>query len=149
MTDNEIIKALECCLILHKCEECPCDFDTNGKTLCKDLGLKIFDLIKRRQIYIERLQEYYRRYNGLKEETEELRIEVEYAREKISQMEEFIITVKSEAVREFAEKLKEHCNEITNQEWNKKTFPVSWADAYEGFVDDIDRLVEEMRCNNG
>ena len=105
MTDNEIIKALECCLILHKCDECPCDFDTNGKTFCKDLGLKIFDLIKRRQIYIERLQEYYRRYNDLEEETEELRIEVEYAREKISQMEEFIITTKSEAVREFAEEL--------------------------------------------
>ena len=56
---------------------------------------------------------------------------------------------KSEAVREFAEKLKEHCNEISNQEWNKKTLPVSWADAYEGFIDDIDRLVEEMGCNDG
>lgn len=56
---------------------------------------------------------------------------------------------KSATVKEFAEKLKEHCNEISNQEWNKKTLPVSWADAYEGFIDDIDRLVEEMGCNDG
>lgn len=55
MTDNEIIKALECCLVLHKCEECPCDFDTNGKTLCNDLGLKIFDLINRQKAEIEKL----------------------------------------------------------------------------------------------
>lgn len=55
MNDNEIIKALECCLVLHKCENCPCDFDTNGKTLCNGLGLKIFDLINRQQAEIERL----------------------------------------------------------------------------------------------
>ena len=141
MTDNEIIKALECCLILHKCDECPCDFDTNGKTFCKDLGLKIFDLIKRRQIYIERLQEYYRRYNDLKEETEELHIEVEYAREKISQMKEFIITAKSESVREFAEKLKQQAFDDLKHDPILTRYVVS--------VDDIERLVEEMRCNNG
>lgn len=54
-----------------------------------------------------------------------------------------------EAIRKFSKKLKEHCNEITNQEWNKKTSPVSWADAYEGFIDDIDRLLEETGCNDG
>lgn len=57
--------------------------------------------------------------------------------------------VKVKTVQEFAEKLKEYCNEIANQEWNKRTLPVSWADAYEDFIDDIDRLLEEMGCNDG
>ena len=56
---------------------------------------------------------------------------------------------KENPVLTFAEKLKEYCNEIANQEWNKKTSPVSWADAYEDFIDDIDRLLEEMGCNDG
>ena len=35
-------------------------------------------------------------------------------------------------------KLIDLCNEIINCDWNKKTLPVSWADAYECFMEDID-----------
>lgn len=35
-------------------------------------------------------------------------------------------------------KLIDLCNEIINCDWNKKTSPVSWADAYECFMEDID-----------
>lgn len=52
--------------------------------------------------------------------------------------------VKEQGIREFAEKLKDHCNEIIKQEWNKKTSPVSWSDAYEDFIDEIDNLVKQM-----
>ena len=69
--------------------------------------------------------------------------------EEIECLESQLQSAKSEAVREFAERLKEYCNEITNQEWNKRTLPVSWADAYKDFIDDIDRLLEEMGCNDG
>lgn len=37
-----------------------------------------------------------------------------------------------------ADALKAVCDGIINCEWNHKTAPVSWADAYEGFEDDID-----------
>lgn len=36
-------------------------------------------------------------------------------------------------------KLIDLCNEIISDDWNKRTSPVSWADAYEGFVEDIER----------
>jgi mannosyltransferase OCH1-like enzyme len=49
-----------------------------------------------------------------------------------------------EFLKEFVEKLKDHCNEIINQEWNKKASPVSWSDAYESFIDDIEILEKEM-----
>ena len=146
MNDSEIIKALECCYVLHQCEDCPCDYDTNGKTLCNEVGANILGLIKRQQAEIDRLNidlmamrgaanSYKAHYEDLKSENlETIKI---------------LKTAKSEAVREFAEKLKEYCDEIANQEWNKRTLPVSWADAYKDFIDDIDRLLEEMGCNDG
>ena len=51
---------------------------------------------------------------------------------------------KSEAVKEFAERLHCHCQSIINHEWNKKVAPVSWADAYEQFDDELDNLLKEM-----
>lgn len=32
------------------------------------------------------------------------------------------------------------CKEIAKHEWNKRTSPVSWSDAYEGFIDDVDGM---------
>ena len=32
------------------------------------------------------------------------------------------------------------CEEIAKHEWNKKSAPVSWSDAYEGFIDTIDEM---------
>lgn len=51
---------------------------------------------------------------------------------------------KTEAYKEFAEKLKNMCEEIIKQDWNQKSAPVSWAHAYSDFIDDIDNLLKEM-----
>ena len=37
-----------------------------------------------------------------------------------------------------ANALIERCKEIAGYEWNHKVSPVSWADAYEQFADDVD-----------
>lgn len=37
-----------------------------------------------------------------------------------------------------ADKLIDMCKGIIADDWNKRTSPVSWADAYEGFIEDID-----------
>lgn len=54
MTDEEIIKALECCRDC-KCKDCPCyNKETDG---CKELDEQdILDLINRQKAEIERLQ---------------------------------------------------------------------------------------------
>lgn len=123
-----------------------CDIKSTENTIVAETINTLYNLIKRQQAEIERLNidlkamrgaanSYKAHYEDLKSENlETIKI---------------LKTAKSEAVRKFAEKLKEYCNEITNQEWNKRTLPVSWADAYEDFIDDIDRLLEEMGCNDG
>lgn len=73
MTDNEIIKALECCKSsVASCEECPMYVEG---VLCHgyELNKKALDLITSQQAEIERLKKYntevaYKHYNdGIKE----------------------------------------------------------------------------------
>lgn len=137
MNDSEIIKALECCLVLHKCEECPCDFDANGKTLCNDLGLKILDLINRQQAMIEELLEENRIYKAANMLISRQRDERD---KEIECLESELQTVRFEAVREFAESLKRKSELVA---------PSIWAIPYRAVaVADIDKLLEERGCND-
>lgn len=52
MTNNEIIKALECCYQRNMCRECPCC----GTGKCRILKQEAASLIKRQQAEIERLE---------------------------------------------------------------------------------------------
>ena len=56
--------------------------------------------------------------------------------------------IKAEAYKEFAERVHCHCESIINQEWNKMVAPVSWADAYEQFDNEVDNLLEELKGEN-
>ena len=61
MTDNEIIKALECCgkpVNEECCSECP--YHLGGEENCHKLLGDIIDLINRQQAEIERLNEHYK-----------------------------------------------------------------------------------------
>ena len=76
MTDNEIIKALETC-ILGDCDVCNCKCGSVGD--CRDtLNKHSLDLINRQQAEIERLEKHTEMYHE----------------------------VRAEAIKEFAEKLK-------------------------------------------
>ena len=124
-----------------------CDIKSTENTIVTETINTLYNLINRQQAEIERLNIDLK---TMREAANSWKAEVErICKKEFDNIEIDIEAVKSEAVREFAEKLTEYCNEITNQEWNKKTSPVSWADAYEGFIDDIDRLIEEMGCNDG
>lgn len=105
MTDNEIIKALECCTQQHKCNECP--YLMEHHLVCNyHLYKDTLDLINRQQAEIDRLQAecgnqsvlWSKHFEGIFETAKE--------------------TVKTEAIKEFAEMLKE-CFE--NLEYNAKT----------------------------
>lgn len=80
------------------------------------------------------LQELYR----------EEQAKVETAKQKVIDAFKKLNTAKSEAVKEFAEKLKEHSCNLTEYDeggWNDTVSAVK--------VENIDRLLEEMGCNDG
>lgn len=115
MTDKEIIKALECCYRKGgtPCRDCPFnEFEDCNDVLMADY---VFNLIKRQQEEIDNLRSHLKRV--------------------CAERDARICTnnfIKSEAVKEFAEKLKK----------------VWWDNGYESpdvdFDDFVDNLVKEM-----
>ena len=121
LTDNEIIKALKCCSKsgwLNDCDGCPCfdpkeDIQTSE---CQERLMKYaFDLINRLQAQNKDLAETVHNLtiekDALFDKAEELKAEVERLREFIVETRRCDKEIKSEARKEFAERLK---NEIIN-----------------------------------
>ena len=52
---------------------------------------------------------------------------------------------RNDAIDEFARKLYEACNEMIKQTWGSNTAPLSWAEAYANFKEDIDERAEELK----
>lgn len=122
MTDEQIVKALECCGNMNECKkECPLD-DLGGIDKCiHTLMLNALDLIKRQQAEIEKLNKV-KVFNFTVSGTEEI-IPILFNHEK---------EMKNEAVKEFAERLKDKSEHFDLEK--------------ENFVSEtnIDNLVKEM-----
>lgn len=115
MTDNEIIKALECCKsAVASCEECPMHVEG---VICHgyELNKKALDLITSQQVEIERLK-----------------IENQSLRSAAVSYKIHYNKARAEAAREFAERLKEKLQ--WDVEYDNKLV----------FESDIDNLVKEM-----
>lgn len=84
MTDNEIIKALECCSIKEDCKGCYFDTHEAGDICAREVVKNAFYLIKHQRAEIERLQKYnteiaYKHYNdGVKEFAERLKEKLQW-----------------------------------------------------------------------
>lgn len=119
MTDNEIIKALECCG--SDCySRCPLwDFgDDSGISQCTTkLARNALDLIKKQKAILEAIDDTI------------------HPLPFITDFDVAIKTAKAEAVREFAERVK-------GEKWNHKNFGELVC------VEDIDILLEEMEKEN-
>ena len=126
MTDNDIKKALECC-ITNDCAKCKAYDETNGEivdclhAICRNA----LDLINRQQAEIERLESKVKKLGkeqyDLCSQIVNLKDDVKYS--------------KSEAIKEFAERLK------------NATLPVTLGGKYKYDVitkEGIDNLVKEM-----
>lgn len=111
MTDNEIIKALECCGAgWDSCKPCPL-YEYEGDCLESIVG-DILDLINRQKAKIECLEKKVNARNeiilGQKAEIKELKIEcgnAQFAKYK-AEFEEFRTEIRADAIKEFAYKLK-------------------------------------------
>ena len=49
------------------------------------------------------------------------------------------------AIDDFAEKLNAKCDGMINDTWNSNVAPISWAEAYANFKDDIDDVAEQLK----
>ena len=49
------------------------------------------------------------------------------------------------AVDDFAEKLNAKCDGMIKDKWNSNVAPISWAEAYANFKDDIDDIAEQLK----
>ena len=50
------------------------------------------------------------------------------------------------AVDDFAEKLNAKCDGMIKEKWNSNVAPISWAEAYADFKDDIDDIAEQLKA---
>ena len=50
------------------------------------------------------------------------------------------------AVDDFAEKLNAKCDGMIKEKWNSNVAPISWAEAYADFKDDIAYLAEQLKA---
>lgn len=125
-TDEQIIEALKCCIAQENCEEVSCEICPYDKVYdCKEVMLKnVLDIFNRKNAENERLKAKILVKDNINDyNTAQLRI----AREELR-------TAKSNAIKEFAERLKEHSFVDNLSLDGKETV----------YVDDIDRLVKEM-----
>ena len=158
MTDKEIIKALECCCKSNSCEGCPLDYFTFSSSQCaSELAIKSLDLINRQKAENKRLEKEVNlvsiQFQDLQERYEEAQAEIDRLKECPKCVYEYdgeiteycvqgpcpnfktVEQIKSEAVKEFAERLKEKFFEtIRNYGLTKDVVEVC----------DIDNLVKEM-----
>ena len=49
------------------------------------------------------------------------------------------------AVDDFAEKLNAKCDGMIKEKWDSNVTPISWAEAYADFKDDIDDISEQLK----
>lgn len=116
-TDEEIVKALECCL----CDNLECSQCQNkelDRIECDELATKTIDLINRQKENIERLNKKVEELSDVLSDT----IRISYAE------------AKAEASKEFAERIRECCT--SNNDLS--------ADAWLSVTTDIDCVLKEL-----
>ena len=52
---------------------------------------------------------------------------------------------RADAIDEFADKLNAKCSGMIKDKWNSNVAPISWAEAYANFKDDIDEIAEQLK----
>ena len=148
MTDNEIKKAWECCSApICNCKECPMEGVNNCYTKLK---YKTLDLINRQQAEIDKLQhkivscntEIERLTALCTEQNEELGRLQKVRANILKVMKENISQTKTEAIKEFAERLKARIRKDIDEQG---MLPLPYTKkAYDAVMLFIDNLVKEM-----
>ena len=140
MTNAEIMKALECCAVMYDCPDCPfeCDCGSMG-----NLSSAAIDLINRQRAQIEKLEKVE---HFATKTIDRLQVDIKEFNDKFNSLvasNVYLINrvdkTKTEAIKEFAERLKKSAFECDvsfgyGKEHNTKAVTVI----------EIDNLVKEM-----
>lgn len=136
MTDKEIIKALECCRdkIFKGCDNCAMDEDNDCiEIVCAN----VLNLIHRQQAEIERLE----RANKILSKNADDAFQEGLNEAQDLYAEQVKNEVKAEAIKEFADRLKDEINQAIYIYYNDAAGGYYLA---ENCIDEIDNLVKEM-----
>lgn len=126
MTDNEILKALECCANEQGCKNCPANPHRGNYGFCTPPLIRAaFDLITRQQAAIDEWKMAAIKNANKAEELEREKSKLLYS--------SLIGKTRADAIKEFAERLK-----------GKSMQKFDWNEYVE--AEDIDNLVQEMVC---
>ena len=128
MTDKDIIKALECCGIKTDCKGCYFDTHESEDICAREIVKNAFDLINHQKEEIE----FLRKTIG-KNDKKALDVTLEE-----------IEKSRVEAIKEFAERLKQTITNEINTYYNSNGGGYYLA---EDTIEDIDNLVKEMAGN--
>lgn len=149
LTDNEIVKALECCMESNSCSKCPFANIADIRICTSKMSKNTLDLINRQKAEINRKEKVFietLRRCALKDEIiSEKTAEIERVRAKCETRTQEKLelgriytqklkTAKAEAHKEFAERLKD------------KFFKIRYCESYYCVVDidDIDNLLKKL-----
>ena len=65
--------------------------------------------------------------------------------ELIKWLDEYDKQIRADAIDEFADKLNAKCSGMIKDKWNSNVAPISWAEAYADFKDDIEEIAEQLK----
>lgn len=143
MTDNEIIKALECCANERGCEKCPANPHRGNYGFCTSPLIKdSFDLINRQKAKIEALQmdnaQLHSDCINANMNLEHLQADIERLKgwQDLLKAEKHSL-IKAEAIKDFAEKIKKRMKDLARVDFDGEFYCLIG----EPFVDN---LVKEM-----
>lgn len=142
MTDNDIVKALDCCCshpTCRACFKCPLEFEDACRNNLQKYSL---DLINRQAAEIKQkdteIDILIRKKHTLRDEVEELQKRIVFWREDLDYRPK---EIRAEAIKDFAERLKARYRELEEFECADCGYP-PFHDS------DIDNLVIEMTEGN-
>ena len=67
-------------------------------------------------------------------------------KDKIDELSRYAESQYNKAIDDFAEKLNAKCDRMIKDKWNSNVAPISWAEAYAVFKDDINDIIEQLKA---
>ena len=121
MKEKDIKMGLECCIGYSECSKCPFNSSAAGTIECKsELMREALDLINRQKTEMDRLKREIENLESTQEITPDVKYFVDTKADKvISLLNEAIKSqeqIKAEAIKEFADKVKEYFNPDSSYE---------------------------------